>query len=277
MPQTRDYTYSDFWAVRASRTNWLTTHVGYRIGALFALWAARIGLTPNALSLLSLLVSTAGALGVFWFESPLTGGLWLLVWLQAGYALDCADGPLARVTGQTSTFGGVLDKLSDCASGLLMIGLLCIAATSSPSPRLPDFIYPYLMLWALVPRTVLNLTVWLKGIILYQVDRSRRDDRSRTMGWFLRKLLGQFLDEPFYRLCIAFAWVFGLFWEFVVAYNAVLLLVLCLIVRGTQQEMAAADARAANDANTDHDRPEHDIAETDTEQLRPTTEGATTD
>ncbi len=61
-------------------------------------------------------------------------GLVALVGWQLGYAFDCADGMLARATGQTSTAGARTDILTDVA---LTIALLTALSTVTVAQR-PD-------------------------------------------------------------------------------------------------------------------------------------------
>ncbi|MBI3323457.1 MAG: CDP-alcohol phosphatidyltransferase family protein [Candidatus Omnitrophica bacterium] len=74
-------------------------------------WLAWVGVTPNQVTLLSLL---AGLLAGWDF---LQGGAahWIrgAAWFQAAYILDNCDGNLARLTGRTSGFGSWLDTVTD--------------------------------------------------------------------------------------------------------------------------------------------------------------------
>jgi phosphatidylglycerophosphate synthase len=75
--------------------------------------AARLGLTPTAVTGWSVLFAVAAAL-CFWQASRpamILGG----VLLYLGFVLDCVDGQLARYTRTFSTFGGWLDTMADRA------------------------------------------------------------------------------------------------------------------------------------------------------------------
>ena len=72
-------------------------------------------------------------------------GLLALVGWQVAYALDCADGQLARVTGRTSAAGARLDVLCDVAAQIALVtALAAVAVAHRPddagrgwSPRSP--------------------------------------------------------------------------------------------------------------------------------------------
>ncbi|MFI6077486.1 DUF5941 domain-containing protein [Actinoplanes sp. NPDC051343] len=75
--------------------------------------AARLGLTPTAVTGWSVLFAVAAAL-CFWQASRpamILGGILLYL----GFVLDCVDGQLARYTRTFSTFGGWLDTMADRA------------------------------------------------------------------------------------------------------------------------------------------------------------------
>ena len=81
---------------------------------------AKMGLTPNIVTLLGLAVAGAGAylisIGILW-----AGGIVLL----ASGVFDLFDGALARLTGRTSKFGALLDSVVDRVSeAVILLGLL---------------------------------------------------------------------------------------------------------------------------------------------------------
>lgn len=85
-----------------------------------ALAIAKTGLTPNALTALGFLGSL-GAAALLAHGQKLAGGLVILL---AG-AMDLLDGALARTTGRASTFGAILDSVSDRLSeAAVLAGLL---------------------------------------------------------------------------------------------------------------------------------------------------------
>lgn len=105
-----------------------------RLGAVFALVAARTGLKPTHLTLINLVLGIAvstvlvlraqdGTAAI----TPLYGLLALVGW-QVAYSLDCADGQLARVTSQRSPAGARIDILCDVASQILLVTALVAVA-----------------------------------------------------------------------------------------------------------------------------------------------------
>lgn len=75
----------------------------------------KLGIPPDVLTLSSLLpmVIAAWNLGQ---GRLVAAGLWIIL----GGALDLIDGAVARASGQTSTFGGILDSVVDRASDTLI-------------------------------------------------------------------------------------------------------------------------------------------------------------
>ncbi|NDL58509.1 CDP-alcohol phosphatidyltransferase family protein [Phytoactinopolyspora mesophila] len=92
-----------------------TRYVNRRLGRYAAAWAYTVRLTPNQVTGLSALCSAA-ALALVVTVSP---ALWLAltatVLLVIGYALDSADGQLARLTGSGGPAGEWLDHVVDAA------------------------------------------------------------------------------------------------------------------------------------------------------------------
>jgi phosphatidylglycerophosphate synthase len=100
-----------------------------RLGAALALAAHRLGLAPTALSVANLLLGLAASVTVVacagrvadGTEPAWVGGLIALIGWQLAYALDCADGQLARVTGQRTPAGARVDILCDVAAQIALV------------------------------------------------------------------------------------------------------------------------------------------------------------
>lgn len=95
--------------------SWLFLPLARRVGLLLH----ACGLTPNAVTTLSLLAGVSALLCVIW-DQPV-GAMALFV---VFYVLDCADGIMARMFGQCSDFGEVFDYLKD--AGLVSAGSLVV-------------------------------------------------------------------------------------------------------------------------------------------------------
>lgn len=76
-----------------------------------AMQVARSGITPNGVTFVTFAIAITAALTVAWVH-PVTG---IVIWLISRIG-DGLDGTLARVTGRTSAFGGVLDITLDMAA-----------------------------------------------------------------------------------------------------------------------------------------------------------------
>ena len=112
--------------------------ISQRIGAAFALAAHRLGLSPTALTLANLVIGLAASVTVISLAGRVAAGavpgwavgLVALVGWQVAYALDCADGQLARVTGRGSPAGARVDVLCDVAAQIALVTALGAAAVA---------------------------------------------------------------------------------------------------------------------------------------------------
>ncbi len=97
-----------------------------KAGEPVALLLGRLGLTPDALTIIGFAITAAGAL-------LLASGIWLAGGLVvfAGGLFDMFDGTLARATGRVSRFGAFLDSVFDrCGEALVYVGLVAGLAGS---------------------------------------------------------------------------------------------------------------------------------------------------
>ena len=109
---------------RATARRVLTSYLEQPVTGLLA----RLGVSPNGLTLLGLVVAGASAyllsVGLLW-----AGGIVLL----ASGVFDLFDGALARATGRASRFGALLDSVVDRVSEMVVLLGLLILYMQSPS------------------------------------------------------------------------------------------------------------------------------------------------
>ena len=88
-------------------------YINRRAGRHLAALAYRLGLTPNAVTAVSAAFSFAGIAILVLVPSSWLGGVAVTFGLVIGYALDSADGQLARLRGGGSVSGEWLDHIVD--------------------------------------------------------------------------------------------------------------------------------------------------------------------
>ena len=104
-----------------------------RISRPLARLAARRGLRPNQVTLISLGVSAAAPL-LFIANQPRLGALAI----QAASIADGVDGDLARLTGQSTQYGAILDAVTDrYADVMILAGMTYWAAKHGRSRTAP--------------------------------------------------------------------------------------------------------------------------------------------
>jgi phosphatidylglycerophosphate synthase len=88
-------------------------YINRRLGRVLAAAAYSRNLTPNQITLISAVMTFSG-LALLILTDPTTGTAFLVtILLMLGYALDSADGQLARLTGKGSVAGEWLDHTVD--------------------------------------------------------------------------------------------------------------------------------------------------------------------
>ena len=241
---SKKYSYSDFWEMRGRQSIWFTRNVGYRLGAAVAVMASRLGITPNMVSLLSAAITIfTTMLAVYIGQGSWAAGVVMIIGLQIGYAFDCADGPLARATGQGSSFGSLIDKISDLSSGMIFPCVMAYGAGHyfyQLSDSRPDYTLRVLLL-VLILRVILSVMLWLKELVVYKADRLKEDPREHTLWWRAKKAVSIYIDEPVYRFGIGLAWSVGLFWKFIIIYSVGIFVINLVYLFSSKKEMDEMD------------------------------------
>jgi hypothetical protein len=131
-------------------------------------WCARLGLTPTAVTGLSVLFAVAAALA-FWQASRLAMVAGAVL-LYLGFVLDCVDGQLARYTRRFRAFGGWLDTMADRAKEYAVYAGLAAGAERIGLP----YAWP-LAIAAIVLQTVRHMTDAWYGALHDEAAKTPRD------------------------------------------------------------------------------------------------------
>lgn len=190
-----------------------SVYVNRPLGRVLAAAAHALGLTPNAVTAISALFTFAGIVVIATVPaSPVLGvAVWLL--LAVGYALDSADGQVARLRGGGSAAGEWLDHVID--SGKIVALPLAVAVGMY---RFYDLTSPA---WLLVPLGfAIVSTVMFFGMILNDLLRARAGVAQAAEAGgssLVRSMLG--LPTDYGVLCLCFV-LWGLPVAFLVVYTA---------------------------------------------------------
>jgi phosphatidylglycerophosphate synthase len=88
----------------------------------------KLGLTPNLLTGISLVCALISGI-CFWRDQMIWGVFWILM---TGFT-DMLDGSTARAAGTGTTFGGILDHVSDRFGEFFVIGGITLSGATSPA------------------------------------------------------------------------------------------------------------------------------------------------
>ncbi len=110
-----------FWQERYSGGgNPWTLYVNRNLGAILAYLSYKSQLSPNQVTLLSLITSLTAHLLYYFLPNTFVSYFLLIAIYQIAYSFDCADGQLARVIQQSSYLGKWLDVAID------LFSILCL-------------------------------------------------------------------------------------------------------------------------------------------------------
>ena len=160
------------------RDDFFTTYAVSTWSPLVTKWCARLGLTPSAVTGLSVLFAVASALA-FW-QASRPGMVAGAVLLYIGFVLDCVDGQLARYTRRFGAFGGWLDVMADRAKEYAVYAGLAAGAERVGLP----YAWP-LAITAIVLQTVRHMTDAWYGALH---DEAAAHPRAMNPGQDLRDL-----------------------------------------------------------------------------------------
>jgi phosphatidylglycerophosphate synthase len=214
--------------------------VNRRLGRYLAAGAFLAGRTPNQVSLSSGFCSLVGIVAIATIEPSPTLAVVVTALLVLGYALDSADGQLARLRGGGSPLGEWLDHMIDCVKIVLLHSAVLISLY-----RFDAFSNELVLL---VPLAYLCVSaVMFFGLIL--IDQLRRRHGGATTNVRGDSVLKSLLIAPtdYGILCLVFL---TLGWPtlFLILYGALLaanLVFLLAAIAKWYRDLAALQPAAA--------------------------------
>jgi phosphatidylglycerophosphate synthase len=200
-----------------------TRFVNRPFGRVLAAALHRIGAGPNQVTLLSA-ASTSAGLAVLVTQEPSTAvGIAVAGFLVLGFALDSADGQVARLSGRSSPAGEWLDHVVDAAKMVGVHGCVLVAVWLRA---------PHEMIWLIIPLAfqLVATVMFAGGTLIDLLTRSlpaRIPDRGPASP--VRALALLPADYGVLALCFLLWGLPGVFqtvYALLLAANAVLLVLL---------------------------------------------------
>jgi len=200
-------------------------------GRVLAATAYKLGLGPNAISLISAACTLTGIVLIATLRPSVPGGLLITVLLVLGYALDSADGQVARLQGGGTLAGEWLDHVLDAFKAAGFHLAVVIAWVQNPEGW--PFWSVLVPLAFLLQATVFFFTLILTDLLLRNAGVKKQVmaiEEARPPIW--TSLLGIPVDYGF--LCLTFL-LWGWFprsgWVYSAIAAAALLLLAAQLVR----------------------------------------------
>lgn len=111
---------------------WLDVYFTRPIGLVFALMWKRLGVHPNAITVLSIFLGVGA--GLMFRHTDLMHNLIGVVLLMFANFCDSTDGQLARLTGKKTLVGRVLDGFSGDLWFFSIYAAICVRLMNAPIP-----------------------------------------------------------------------------------------------------------------------------------------------
>lgn len=160
---------------------WLDVYFTRPIGLVFALMWKRLGVHPNAITVLSIFLGV-GAGWMFW-HTDIVHNIWGVVLLMFANFCDSTDGQLARLTGKKTLVGRVLDGFSGDLWFFSIYFAICMRLTYTPIPGMES--HWGVWIWVLA---------FMAGVMCHSRQSSLADYYRQIHLFFLKGKEGSELD-----------------------------------------------------------------------------------
>lgn len=189
-----------------------TRWVNRRVARIFAAGAVKFGITPNGVTAVSAFTSLLAMVLMVTVQPSLAVGALAAFLFALGYALDSADGQVARVTGKSSPAGEWLDHVVDAMRTPAM-HLTILIGFIKYSDSWP--VTGWSLWWLPLAFSVLMTGHFMSQILAEQL-RKKYAAPEPPSGGNLRSFINLHMDSG------TFCWLFilwGTGWGFLIAYG----------------------------------------------------------
>ncbi len=111
---------------------WIDVYFTRPIGLVFALFWNKLGVHPNAITILSIFLGVGA--GVMFYHTDLVSNLFGVVLLMLANFCDSTDGQMARITGKKTRIGRMLDGFAGDLWFFSIYFALCLRLMPQPIP-----------------------------------------------------------------------------------------------------------------------------------------------
>ena len=161
---------------------WLDVHFTRPIGLFFALVWKRLGVHPNVVTIISIFLGVAA--GVMFYSTDLWANVAGVVLLIFANFCDSTDGQLARLTGQKTLIGRILDGFAGDVWFAAIYVALCLRLMSQPMPLTDVCWGPWIWMLGVVA-----------GFLCHSPQASLADYYRQIHLYFIKGKVGSELDS----------------------------------------------------------------------------------
>lgn len=161
---------------------WLDVHFTRPIGLVFALFWNKLGVHPNAITILSIFLGVAAAV-MFYYTDLWHNAMGVLLLMFANFC-DSTDGQMARLTGKKTLVGRVLDGFSGDVWFFAIYVSLCLR-------MMPQMIPGTDVKWGFI----IWVLAFVAGIFCHSPQASLADYYRQIHLFFLKGKEGSELDN----------------------------------------------------------------------------------
>ena len=161
---------------------WLDVHFTRPIGLVFALFWNKLGVHPNAITILSIFLGVAAAV-MFYYTDLWHNAMGVLLLMFANFC-DSTDGQMARLTGKKTLVGRVLDGFSGDVWFFAIYVSLCLR-------MMPQLIPGTDVKWGFI----IWVLAFVAGIFCHSPQASLADYYRQIHLFFLKGKEGSELDN----------------------------------------------------------------------------------
>ena len=213
--------------IASTSSTWYHKQIVLRLSKFITFLSYNLNINPDTLTLVSTGLAILGVLVIIFFEKSFIIFLVNLLCLQFSFALDSADGQLARMQNKSTLFGKFLDIILDRVNNFILFigfGLSWIKYDNGVSA---DNILLYVVASSIfILYTVISM---VRGFIFDNLS-GLMQNYGKGVKQYILKIPYQFMNQGSFSLILSISYLFSVIYHIVLFYGFISLLLIVIMV-----------------------------------------------
>ncbi len=187
-------------------------YISKNLAKIIVFFSLKLGFSANVISTLSFIMILIASLSLIQFNNIIV----FIIATQLSYGFDCADGVVARINKNGSSFGKFFDLLLDRLNQLIFFVSTIFYFIVNFEV---NFFSITIILFSVSLYFMYSISAMLRGLV-FKTRRGKGIENQNIFS-FIVKIIYEFIDTGIFMLIISVSLIFNVYFEIIIFYGII--------------------------------------------------------